>query len=259
MRWVEFIGPSGVGKSYLYGKLLEKRTAADWLTPSEGFERILATQNVRNEISAVQKLISLIKKVYNKEKRDPYKRIPSSFKREAVDKYGSRFNFLSEVMLRESASPSELEPKKKLEMISWYYEKRLLPFIALYAGSLVETIVFEDGILHNNQLVNLEKYAAQLDTVGQVIYPDAVVFMKADEKVIEKRIKHRNLATGGTFIQWDLTDQQIRQTVKSSIENHAITLEHLNNRDIKILEIDTSGDVSENCDRIHKFISSISI
>lgn len=259
MKWVEFMGPSGVGKSYLFEKLLEKRTAAEWewITPNEGFEKIFENLKERNEISLKQKLKRSIKKLYNRGKRNHYKLIPSSFKKKAVDKYGSRFNFLSDVMLREFALVSELEPKKKLEMISWYYEKRLLPFIVLYAGLLDETIVFEDGILHNNSLVNLENYVTQIETVDQVIYPDAIVFLKADAKVIEDRIKRRNLETGGTFIQMDLTDQQIRKTVKTSIENHNIILKSLDNRGIKLLEINTTDDVSGNCGLIHEFIRDL--
>lgn len=258
MKWVEFIGPSGVGKSYLFDKLLEKRTAAEWKTPDEGFERIFETLNERNEISLGHKLIILLKRLFNQKKKNAYKRIPSSCKRGAVDKYGSRFNFLSEVMLREFASVSDLEPKKKLEMISWYYEERLLPFIVLYASEIDEIFVFEDGILHNNRLVNMEKYVAQMDTKGQVIFPDAVIFLKAEAKVIEERIKSRNLATGGTFIQRDLTDQQIKKEVESSISNHNIILKHLKSRCIKILEIDTTENVSGNCDRILEFIRDLS-
>ncbi|CAN5169240.1 hypothetical protein BH23BAC3_BH23BAC3_30160 [soil metagenome] len=257
MRWVEFIGPSGVGKSYLFGKLLKKRSAAEWITPDEGFERIFESLNERNEIRLNQKFIIFLKRLLNQKKKNPYKRIPSSYKKEAVDKYGSRFNFLSGIMIKEFATISKLESKKKLEMISWYYENRLLPFIVLYADELNETIVFEDGIFHNNSMVNLGKYIDQIETEGQVIYPDAIICIMADPETIFERIKHRNSITGGTFIQRDYTDKQIKKSVKSSLNKHRAIVSHLKNNNRMVLEIDATENVVKNCRIINQFIRDL--
>jgi len=257
MKWIEFIGPSGVGKSYLFGKLLESRNSNDWISPEEGLKIVYNKLSQSKEVSYKDRITTIVKTLSSRKKKNPFKRISSSYKKKAVDKYGSGFNFLAEVMLREFASGSRLEPKKKMEMISWYYENRLLPFIVLYAAELNHTIIFEDGIFHNNRMVNLEKHLDKIETEGQVIYPDALIYIKADPETIFERIKHRNSITGGTFIQRDYTDKQIKENVKSSLNSHRAIVNHLKNNNRMVLELDVTENVAENCKIINQFIRDL--
>lgn len=257
MKWIEFIGPSGVGKSFLYNELLKTRNSNDWITPDEGLEIVYNSLTESKKVSYKKRVISSVKNFYFRKKSTPFKRISSSYKKKAVDKYGSRFNFFSEVMLREFASGSRLEPKKKIQMISWYYENRLLPFIVLYAGELNHTIVFEDGIFHNIRMVNLEKHLDNIDSEGQVIYPDATIYLKAEPEIICERIKRRNSITGGTFIQRDYTDKQIKKSVKSTLNYHRTVVSHLKENDRMVLELDATKNVQKNCKIICQFIRDL--
>jgi len=257
MIWVELIGPSGVGKSYLFKELLKTRNSEDWITPEEAFETLYEKLTLNSEISLKNRFLSSLKRYLLQRETDTFNKIPSDIKRSSIEDHGSRFNFLSELLIKKLATESKLEPKKKIKMISWYYENRLIPFIVLYAANLDRTIVFEDGIFHNNLIMNLEKYTDQIETEGQIIYPDAIICLNAEPEMIFDRIKHRNRTAGGTFIQRDYSDKQLKESVRSSVEDHHTIFNQLKKNDQMILEIDATDSVLENCEKINSFIKDL--
>ncbi len=256
MFWVEFIGASGVGKSYLYKKLKETRTSADdWLTPDEGLKIIINKENLLRQHRLRKRIYYAIKKLLIRKNND-FEIIPTSYIKKAFDTHGWKFNFLSEIKIRNYAETSYLEPRKKLSNISWYYQKRLLPFIVLYAANINKTFLFEDGILHTNLgISNLDEYLNTIDSKEQVIYPNAIVHAKANPEVIFERVKKRNKTKQGTIAQRDLSDIQIREDIRNRMEKDVSTFKNMSKKVSRILEIDTTDSLVKNCKYINSFIN----
>lgn len=151
MKWIEFMGPSGAGKSFLYERLVEHRTSNDsWITPEEAFEIVLEQSDFGMKLYLKRKFDALTRLLLSR-KHKPFELIPSKYQKKAIDTHGTRFNFLSEIFIQEFADAKNSEPKHNINLISWYYYKVLLPFIVLHASNINRTIVFEDGIVHNNR------------------------------------------------------------------------------------------------------------
>ena len=257
MKWIEMIGPSGVGKSYFFKALCEKRsTNKEWITKEEGFQKLYQQCVDEKVISRKRRAVDILKlRTY---RRNCYKLLPTSEVKKTIDKFGGKFSLLSEVMLSEHEKSQDYDPRKKLKMISWYYRSRLEPFIVLFAQNLNEKVLFEDGILHNNRGIRrINKYLKTKRTINQVWKPGAIIYCTAEHEVIFERILNRNRLGNGTFLQRDLSDDQIKQQINRSVKAKEDVAYLFKNHGVPVLELDMGNRIELNCKLTNNFIADL--
>jgi len=261
MEWIEFIGPSGVGKTFLFNELVKSRTKEEiWITPEEAADLIYSKEKYWKWISKKDLLRNLIREKLLQKKSHVRAKFPVNHRLELINRYGKEFEIHAELFLKRLHDREDFNYRKKLKMASWYYSSRLEPFILLYGSNLNLPIFFEDGIIHNNSGFRFfEEYVSHNQGSQKTIpLPDVIILILAEPETIFNRIKKRNKIGNGTFLQRDLSDRDIMKHVKRSIDDKTKIANSLNKCGCKVLKIDAENSVKFNSKRINKFLKNSS-
>ncbi len=260
MKWIEFIGPSGVGKTFLFNELLKKRSKNDkWISPDEGLWIVYKEMLKNNQIDYKRRCFNTLRSAVLGSQYNPIELFPNDNLNAFFANYGNRFNFLSEIAIRGLANESNIESKTKIKFLSWYFKNRLMRFIILSSYSFNSTIVFDDGVIHTNFGVrSFNEYSKYVSTKNQIIYPDAIVNLKANSDIIFERVKIRKKNNNiQSIMHRNLNEKELLEFIKRSIVTKKKDIDVLRNKTKFILDIDTTDSIGKNCSLIGDFIRAL--
>lgn len=261
MKKITFIGASGAGKSTFYRNLLQARTGNDkWTTPEE--ERLklakaekwdLLKVNYRNFMLFCLKT-GLFKNSHSVFVSD----LLSKKEKNAFFSATGPYEGLLEIMLRYCSEESPGVASKKVRMLSFYLDVLVKQVLLLESVGCNKTVVFDDGIFHNNYgLVmphSLEQVMLKYPEMASVTNPVAIVHCDISlEENIERR-KKRLQKGRGTFIEVGMDDVALNKICQESIEAAKIKVQQFREVGVPVLEIDLGGDLDSNVRNALDFI-----
>jgi adenylate kinase family enzyme len=149
---VEFIGPSGVGKSTLFRKLLDRRSRLNWATTGEWLRAHGLTSGVRRLNEREQRLLKL--------------------------KFGN-------------VAAQQLDISDKVWLVS-FFEGNLKEDQAIRKIGIYDCVVREDGIFHNfAEEIDVLRATDEAELEGW-LQGRAFVFLRADDDVMVERLRARD-------------------------------------------------------------------
>lgn len=216
--YIEFTGASGVGKSTLFKELYNKeKWNREWLTPDE-FIRI-ETAKINNRL-------------YNKTYENIIER-----KMEAIHRM-------------------EVSPSDKMNLVS-FFNKNIKKEIITYHFNQNQTIINEDGLLHN-----FGKHVCQLleqnRISAHILENRAIVYCLSSPETIVKQIRKRDKEKNAIRPQHkNKTQKQLEQQQKRVLKRKENQVELFKKMDVPILKINTEESIDKNAQKVSKFIHEV--
>lgn len=261
MRVVEFIGPSGAGKTFLYHRLfsgpgrdrkyLDFREAAiiaaSKLKISDKFPLISAMQRLLNLNLTKWKRTGLANKILQAAAIKDHSLV-------AAGSFSTSFNILMNCML------SEKDPR--------VVHKRLSNFIAcMDQYSLLEKhvaddylVVFDEGLLHHHHGLHpalLNKYTKEQLNCDTALNPLAVISCELPANEVFDRALQRRRNGVNTYSHRSLTERQLQDYVRRNVEEYQYKRDFLEMTGVPVLKINTAKSPQENVTKIASFINSL--
>lgn len=216
---VEFVGPSGVGKTTLYNVLLARRMSTDiWITVDELLNFYKKTGSNQCKLNEVYEIL-LTMKLKDVTKKE--------FK--IIDKYS---------------------------ILDFFYKNIQIDAI-INNQALPALIVLHDGIIHNfsNELYLLNKNNTNL--YFNIFKNRAVVHCYASPQLISENILKRNSEGHSRPQHKFLTKGQLMEQSGDILTNKAQFVAQLKQYKIPCLEINMENDISQNVATVNKFIGEL--
>ena len=101
--WVELIGPSGVGKSRLYGESVKTRKRVDcWFTVEEALEEVAKTYLSENKInlSFLSRLRNFLKRLSPFHRLKVFNLVRNKLRSISEKSLGEKYNFFCELLIQ---------------------------------------------------------------------------------------------------------------------------------------------------------------
>jgi len=265
MKRIEFIGASGVGKTTLFKSLLKERNFNDsWLTPEEA--RINVVKGLsHSQISSKRKLIKyyLIRFNLFQGKHKAYALdVLKQYEKEVFDNVLKDYNCLLQLKLDSLVNNDNIEPYRKARSVEFYLKVLMHDVAFLDYFNVNDIIVYHDGIIHNNSGItklNDIKANQKYDKLYEKILPTGIICCKLSLDENYRRRKHR-IATNknrGTFIERGLSDEDLYDLCKRSLDSVERKAETLKSFGIPVLDINTAVNHKYNALMILEFIKEI--
>jgi len=251
MKIIEFVGPSGIGKSTFLQHLVNERGDASWITRDEGLNLIAKKRSPITE-KIIIKLARLIGVSLTSGKKEDYLK--------KIKEYDHHCSLLFDLFL-DSLQNSNLAAWQKITLFNYYIQTVLYTNNVLLELPDNRTIVSDEGIIHNGGITSLlnnyEKYKGITDSD---LFPKAVIFCDLNMDHYRERLKSRFIKKSERKIHpfmVDVTDKELEAYMIRVKENNRKKLEACKMLDIPILEIEPVS-VRSNISKAMNFINQIS-
>lgn len=259
MKAIEFIGPSGAGKTFLYNKLFsDSEGERKYFNLTEATINAASKLNLTNIFSAAGIMQVILRLNFLNWKKNGLARkiLEEAIRRDSEDLPGSfstSFNILMRYMLSEK-DPSIVY--KRLDNFKSCMEQYQL--LEKYTGKN-DLVIFDEGLLHHHHGLHpdlTEEYTMNEIAADSALRPEAVISceLSADE-VFERALKRRQAGIN-TFSHRFLTDFQLKEYIKRNVEEYQFKRTFLEMTGIPVLRIDTAESHQVNTLKIKSFINS---
>lgn len=258
---VEFLGPSGIGKSALYHELRNRWNPADkWVS----FDDIFATPK-QFPGTYLRTVYRPLKKAWN----EPYDYSRGHRNYNIWDQldgysnpflfgeYGDFFHKMMDLVERHCKVGYSGEDKRfqTFFMIMWSVGQ-LNTVLELEDDDRL--FLMKDGELLLSRIMHLNSPSfddnALREYLDVVPKPEALVRLKATPDQVLKRIKQRDRVAS---LHLGMDDETIYIYTKSTLEMLGKACDHLKSVGVPVLEVDVEKEVSENAGQIIDFFQSI--
>lgn len=239
MIWIELVGPSGVGKSYWYNKLVQKHP--EFHLKNSLVKSIICYLRSTGHADKRLRLLSFI--ANNKALSNSGLSVYAhnwllNYGMEAFGKIrpGDSRELEALVALFLEDLGSIEDPMLRLKMAN-LYTRRLKEFVC--CRSLAEKdqpVLFEDGIIHNNHGICNQNFL-KVETA----LPAKLIFLKADLEYIYRNRKRRIARGLGTFKEKDMSDEELLKETERMCSMYGRKIENLEQRGVSIREVDVTG------------------
>lgn len=258
MLSVEFLGPSGVGKTYLYNQLF-KAEGLDRRYLSVHDAYISAALKFKQPEKALP--VSLLKallssRYWNWKRRGIAHKILSYV---PVKVPSSAFLLSTGVLDDYLMSESE---EHVIQKRRYNFRNRIQQFLML-ERSLDENdlVVFDEGMMHYHHGFSpelLSRYTPkQLREDKAIALTAAISVEQSSENIIAQAFERR--ASGvGTFSHAGLSNSQLRDYILKNIEEYKRKIDFLEMLEIPVLKVDNSEAIGSNVIKINSFLNSLS-
>jgi len=216
--FIEFIGPSGVGKTTLFKKMKELNKNNSWIGIKEYYKFKANKGKYNRDFKLYESLIDY--KIKN-------------------------------------ISQADFDAYKKLRLLSFFYKKLKEELFARSTNDEF-AIVLEDGIFHNFTPEFIRLSEEKSDSFKRLLQKRAFVFLHAPPEYNARNILKRKKETGAIRPQHEkLNNEELisRQTQVLRTKQKLITI--IDTFEIPILKIDTSEDLMINAQKINGFIEEL--
>ena len=183
MKTIEFIGPSGIGKSTFlneFAKYSQKNEI--WMPFTTELKQIKASQ--KNFLPRVIQKITPIK-MGIKPKR--------AIKNYLFKKYEEEIDVFAELFFRNINNVSHLSSSEMIILTDYYFNTIILNLlIVLHNSSSRHTLVLDEGIIINGLLAGTDINRRIKSKLSEsAIFPSGVVYLNLDDASYKKRISKR--------------------------------------------------------------------
>jgi hypothetical protein len=257
MKSVEFLGSSGVGKTYMYHKLFETYTNSTYLNVRKAC--IKAAVNV--EISFgfnKQTLYNILlgSKVFEKKKYGLSKMILMDHRNNWSDKVNCKLSW--------DLLNSYLANEQRSEVAA----KRVANFdrcVSLY-GALKTTlnknytVVYDEGALHHHHGLKCSitaDYSSSEIAQDEILNPDGVVFFDLPFQEHMSRVLSRRAKGIHTFSHANLSVPALEAYVANDIAAYHEKIKVLKMLNIPVLHLNASDDEWSNLEQINVFLNNL--
>lgn len=259
MRKIEFLGASGVGKTYIFNRLIESRSTINdnWVTPGE--VKIKIAKSIGNGCFPLNRRTAMRYNLFKNKHSEWAEDILRKYYVEAFDKCLSTYQGLVELLINGLTRITYINSFDKIKICDFYISciKRIA---VLDYFNVSDLVVFDDGIIHNNfgiiDFLSYKNIACPTLDIKSKINPVAVVFCKLSLEDNLIRRKKRIAENNGTFLEKKLNDSQLRLLCEKSLEDSQNKVEIMKTMGVPVLEVDMTRNQNENIIDILRFIKN---
>jgi hypothetical protein len=268
MKKIELIGTSAAGKTTLLKQmLLEGNDTKEWVTPEKARIEIAMKQKYTLIKDGVVPFIGY--NAYYLCKREPHF-LASTLEQLLINKYTDAvletcvadYKCLFELLLDSwSTKTIHIKPYNMIHFCR-YYESILIKDVAFldffnYDG----TIIYEDGIIHNNiGIVNDSSYEKLLKLSPEKrkkIIPSGIIYcnISLEENILRRQ---KRMASGQiTSFELNLNEDELIQLCKEGCVNVSRKAKLMHDLGVPVLELNMSKNNEDNISQIISFINEI--
>ena len=257
MRVIELLGPSGVGKTFLYQRLFEVHTERHYMNVAEACIKAAGELRLVSEFSRQYLYYLLLKSGLCGFKALGLSRSLLLSQEDffyAGDKYGMSFDLLKRYLSAEqnlSVFSQRIANFKRCVQLNFVLEKHL---------SKDATVFFDEGVLHYHHGLNqsaMNHYTANEMKKDKAVNPLAVVSCELSFDQTMGRILNRKLKGIHTFSHKRLSDKDLATYVRRNISEYQQKIDALRVMGTPVLILQTDDSVSVNLNAIHSFINNL--
>lgn len=261
---IDFLGPSGIGKSTLYNELLKRRGKKDrWMTPIELRQKIAQSVSKRYTHSFSSRLGSVIlnsrlftvihplltEKVLSKHEYEYLALWESQKEEEAINtiikaiasiqfppvfklhRYRQIFKFAQQVALFQKHAPENTT--------------------VVIDNSLSNEITFLGPWKSDDAIKNLQTFFHALGVLS------AVVFLDADDDVVIDRLKKRRVLFSNIAHQ-GMSDQEVVADTRRRLESARQCADMFEERGVTVIRVNAGDPLDEQVRIVYEFLSQYS-
>jgi hypothetical protein len=262
VKKIEFIGASGVGKSTIFSELLKCRAKSElWKTPSEARIELAKKLPLKSNKTNLDTLLLLCLKlnlIPNRHSKMAFRAL-QKYEKDKIYKSMYRYNDLIDLMLKTTINNSEIEPYRKGKFIEFYMNLLMRDVLFLEDLSENNSIVYDDGIIHNTSGFasedNIHLMIQKNPNILTEVFPQGVIFCELDMDENYKRRKKRINEGEATVFEKNVNDEDLKGNCEREIENSNKKIILLEKYNIPVLKINMKNPTNKNIDTIRKFIN----
>lgn len=217
--YIEFIGPSGVGKTTLFNEVIkERKENFNWITPEE--------------------FISVENPAINDED------IFSALEEEIIETK-------TKIILDRNHSPSD-----KMKLLAFFYQNiRKIAMVKNFNKNYI--VVFEDGLFHNFGDVLMNFYEKQAHQFVSMIANTAIIYCSNEPEIIARQILKRRdtLSILHPHHKYS-TFGELENYQKKYIDELEKRITIFRQHSIRVFNINTADDLTKNAIKINEIINS---
>jgi GTPase SAR1 family protein len=260
---IEFIGASGVGKSTLFNEVAEnKPDTAIWLTPLEARITLAKKKRVRQcKRGSHAILLAFLKLRIFKGKHAflSYRVLRDDVRKQIYDTLDS-YNDVIDIVLQAIATDQTIEPYRKAVFIEFYTNLIIQDVILLEKLSGNPIIVYDDGIIHNSfgltDEIKFRELSNKNPSLIKRLLPQGAVFCELSLEDNLYRRKRRIAEGKGTILENQLTDEELIDICKESIQASEKVIDIFERHSIPVLKLNMNDSSKKNIQLFNQFIDN---
>lgn len=256
MRTVELLGPSGVGKTFLYQKIFDASRKRDFLSIKEAYSASALSYRQEFALSEKYLLYTLLRTGLFKKKEQGIasKILAEEDLSEDFKSYKIACEVLKNYLLEEETLAVVL---KRLENFTDVIKRDIVMNKRLDQDQLV---FFDEGMLHHHHGLNIElltKYTKEEIGSDRALNPSAIVSCELSFEMLMDRIKMRKASGIKTFSHGFLSGPELESYVFKNRNEYSKKIELMEKIGVPVLKISTGKDAVQNADEITFFINNL--
>ncbi|CAN5169048.1 hypothetical protein BH23BAC3_BH23BAC3_30140 [soil metagenome] len=232
MNSIEFVGPSGIGKTTFLQALVKERGNARWITRDEGL-RLVSIERFNIIEKVIVKTARLFGLSLTLKKNEEYL--------EKIKHNDASCSLLVDLFI-ENLHNSGANAWQKVHRFDYYLKTILNQYILLHESLRNKTIVFDEGIIHSGGFkIILENYEKYKDIPESEIFPKAAIFFDLNIDQYRERLYARFNERGDRTInslKVNVTDEELERYMSGSKKGAYKKLVACKMLKIPILEIE---------------------
>jgi len=261
IKRIEFIGPSGVGKSTFYNHYLSQRKPElHWFSKEE------VVQQYANEIINIKELplrlqfyikFGIKRKYYE---QWFYRHFIKGYKNQIINESIDNYSILLDILIKDFAENKEVHPFNKLKMFNFYTQRLEELALVNHVGNN-QKVLFDDGVIHNNSGLSNPLYFESLKncdtTILKLILPSGVIYCDLPLEENLKRRKNRIGSGKGTFLEKDLDMVSLKKLTIHSNKKVSEKIQNIKNLGIPVLQLNMNDTIDKMVSEVDHFILNI--
>lgn len=235
MKSIEFVGPSGIGKTTFLRNLVKKRNNANWITNQEALNLI-----AKKKAKILERIIIKAAKKM-RVNLSPDMAVQYKEKIKKLKKYDKECSILINLFYKDK-SYSKAHAWRKI-LIHDYYTKEVIYNMLIISELKKESvIVFDEGIIHNGGVISISKnFKIYKEIYKSIIFPKGVIFFELNTDEYRRRLISRFDKKGKRSINalWEnVSDEELEIYIKMAISKSRHKYEVCQKLNIPVLKIE---------------------
>lgn len=257
MKVIELLGPSGVGKTFLYKQLFEVYKDRKYMSVDEACVKAVKKMPITFKLSKITAYLYLIKsglfgfKQVGLAKTILYKQTDTF---NAVDNYKTSFQLLKEFLLSENNltvfSQRILNFNKRVQL-NYILEKFL---------DQQDVVLFDEGILHHLHGLYPEKLKENRIAdiaADKALNPLGIISCELSFEQNYDRILKRRAKGIHTFSHKRLSDTDLKSYLKKNKTVYQDKINAISANGVPVLVLNTEDHLAANLNATHQFINNL--
>ncbi|CAN5169116.1 hypothetical protein BH23BAC3_BH23BAC3_30150 [soil metagenome] len=251
MNSIEFVGPSGIGKTTFLNALLKTRSVPSWITRDEGI-KIAASKYTGIPEKVVVKAGRLLGLSITTKNKSDYL--------EKIKQYDSECSLLVDAFF-DNLHRNNSKAWQNVRRFDYYIKSILYKYLLLHETIEDKTIIFDEGILHCGGIrsitLNSDKYK---NIARSKIFPKGAIFFNLEKDQYRERLLTRFEEKGERSInslRSNVSDEELERSIHGAQKGADERLEACKLINLPVLEIE-SVPTEMNLKRALNFIKEIS-